>query len=187
VPADPGATARAIIDACRYMTIATADGAGRPWATPVWYAHAGYIEFVWVSAPDVRHSRNIGERAEVGIVIFDSTVAPGSGQAVYFDATAERLTGDAIDAAIAVFSRRSVEQGLGAWTRADVAAPARLRPYRAVATAFYVLGARDERIVASPLAWPAGHRAGNSGRSPARPPGDTDARSSRRARANRRA
>ena len=152
MPADPGATARAIIDAGRYMTIATADGAGRPWATPVWYAHAGYVEFVWVSAPDARHSRNIAERADVAIVILDSTVAPGSGQAVYFEATAEQLSGDAIDAAMAAFSRRSVEQGLGAWVRTDVAAPARLRPYRAVATAFYVLGDRDERIAASPVA-----------------------------------
>lgn len=27
------------------MTLATADVSGRPWASPVWYAQAGYREF----------------------------------------------------------------------------------------------------------------------------------------------
>jgi pyridoxine/pyridoxamine 5'-phosphate oxidase len=130
------------------MTIATADGDGRPWATPVWFAHTGYREFIWVSYADARHSRNIAARSEVGIVIFDSTVAPNSGQAVYVEAAAEQLDGRAAEEAMAVFSQRSVEQGLGAWTIADVSAPGPLRPYHAVAAAHYVLGARDERIAA---------------------------------------
>ena len=33
------ATGRAIVDAARYLTLATADHAGRPWASPVWFAH----------------------------------------------------------------------------------------------------------------------------------------------------
>lgn len=147
-PGDPAATARALVDAGRYMTIATADADGRPWATPVWFAHRGYREFIWVSYADARHSCNLAARSEVGIVIFDSTVAPNSGQAVYLEATAEQLDGLAAEQAIAVFAERSVEQGLGAWTIADVSAPGRLRPYRAIASARYVLGARDERIAA---------------------------------------
>ncbi|MFL6120526.1 pyridoxamine 5'-phosphate oxidase family protein, partial [Actinophytocola sp.] len=30
--------ARTILDANSFMTLATADGAGTPWATPVWFA-----------------------------------------------------------------------------------------------------------------------------------------------------
>ena len=52
------AFARGTIDDASYMTLATADDAGRPWASPVWYAHAGSREFFWVSAPEARHSRN---------------------------------------------------------------------------------------------------------------------------------
>jgi hypothetical protein len=35
---DLGAIARDIVDASAYMTLATADEAGQPWASPVWYA-----------------------------------------------------------------------------------------------------------------------------------------------------
>jgi nitroimidazol reductase NimA-like FMN-containing flavoprotein (pyridoxamine 5'-phosphate oxidase superfamily) len=48
---DPAAAARAIIDANRYMVLATADGSGLPWASPVYYAPAGYSEFYWVLRP----------------------------------------------------------------------------------------------------------------------------------------
>ena len=37
--------ARDMVDDGSYLTLATADHAGRPWASPVWYAHAGYREF----------------------------------------------------------------------------------------------------------------------------------------------
>jgi hypothetical protein len=42
---DLPAIARAILDSNAYLTLATADGAGRPWASPVCYAAAGYAEF----------------------------------------------------------------------------------------------------------------------------------------------
>ena len=38
---------KAIVVANRYMTIATADENGLPWASPVWYATADYREFFW--------------------------------------------------------------------------------------------------------------------------------------------
>ena len=71
VVAAQAARARAMIDPNTYMTIASADAAGVPWASPVWFAHDQYTEFLWVSRPDARHSNNITARAEVGIVIFD--------------------------------------------------------------------------------------------------------------------
>ena len=60
--AGPAAVARAIVDEIAYMTIASAGDDGRPWASPVWFAHAGYAEFVWVSRSDTRHSRNLAAR-----------------------------------------------------------------------------------------------------------------------------
>jgi nitroimidazol reductase NimA-like FMN-containing flavoprotein (pyridoxamine 5'-phosphate oxidase superfamily) len=64
---DPAAIAREIIDANLYMVLGTADETGRPWASPVYYAVAGYREFYWVSSPGATHSRNIAGRPEVSV------------------------------------------------------------------------------------------------------------------------
>ena len=85
--------ARAIIDANSYMTIGSADENGLPWVSPVWFAPADHREFFWVSDPDATHSRNIAARPQVSIVIFDSRVPIGTGQAAYIAATAEQLAG----------------------------------------------------------------------------------------------
>ena len=66
------AAARAIVDAGRYMTLGTAAADGRPWVTPVWYAHEDARTFLWVSDPGTRHSFNIAARPDVSLVIFDS-------------------------------------------------------------------------------------------------------------------
>jgi nitroimidazol reductase NimA-like FMN-containing flavoprotein (pyridoxamine 5'-phosphate oxidase superfamily) len=59
---DLASVARDIIDSNAYMTLATADENGRPWASPVWYAAEGYAHFYWVSSPEARHSRNLAAR-----------------------------------------------------------------------------------------------------------------------------
>ncbi|HEY7198450.1 MAG TPA: pyridoxamine 5'-phosphate oxidase family protein [Gaiellaceae bacterium] len=137
-------TAETIIEANQFMTLATADAEGVPWASPVWYAHAGYREFFWVSSPEARHSRNLAGRPEVGIVIFDSHLT-GGGNAVYLTAVAGELVENEVARAIEIYSRRSVAQGFPAWTRDDVVAPARHRLYRAVAAEHFVLDDHDER------------------------------------------
>ena len=139
--------AREIVDSNRYMTLATATGDGRPWAAPVWYAHEGYTDFLWVSRPEARHSRNLASRPEIAIVIFDSTVPVGGAQAVYVEALAEELSGAEGERGIAVYSRRSEAHGAGEWRRADVLAPAPHRLYRARASAHFVLEANDRRIL----------------------------------------
>jgi uncharacterized protein YhbP (UPF0306 family) len=143
---DSAATAKAIIDANLYMVLGTADEDGLPWVSPVYYAPADYREFYWVSRPEATHSRNLERRAEVSIVIFDSSVPIGTGQGVYMNAVAGRVEGDERTKAIAQFSRRSLEHGGAAWTREDVRPPAELRLYGATATAHYVLGPDDRRI-----------------------------------------
>jgi nitroimidazol reductase NimA-like FMN-containing flavoprotein (pyridoxamine 5'-phosphate oxidase superfamily) len=138
--------ARQIIDANRYMTLATADGDGRPWASPVWYAHQGYTDFLWVSRPEARHSRNLASRPELAMVIFDSTVPEGGAQAVYVEALAEELVGAERERGIAIVSRRSQAAGAGPWDEADVIAPAPHRLFRARASRHFVLGPHDQRI-----------------------------------------
>jgi hypothetical protein len=117
-----------------YMTLATADADGLPWASPVWFAPAGYREFFWVSDPEARHSRNLAVRPQLGIVIFDSRAAISTGQGVYMSAVAEQLTGAGLDAGIRV-SRcgpRRTKRGRGharTWRRRRaIASIARPRP-----------------------------------------------------------
>ena len=144
---DLAAVAREIIDANRYLTLATADGDGRPWAAPVWYAHEGYTDFLWVSRPEARHSRNLASRPGLAIVIFDSTVPVGGAQAVYVEALAEELSGAERERGIAIYSRRSQAHGAGEWRGADVIAPAPHRLYRARASEHFVLQANDRRTL----------------------------------------
>jgi uncharacterized protein YhbP (UPF0306 family) len=141
--------AREIIDSNRFMTLATADERGLPWASPVYYAAVGYMEFLWVSDPGTRHSRNLAERPELGIVIFDSQVPLGEGKGVYMSAQAEQLAGGEFERGIESFSAASQRHGGVPWTAEDVLPPARRRLYRAVATEQFVLNPRDQRIPVS--------------------------------------
>ncbi len=138
------ATGREIVDNGMYMVLGTADSSGRPWVSPVWYAPEGYREFVWVSSPDVEHSRNIAARPEIGIVVFDSRQEIGTGQAVYMAARAEELTGADQERGMEIFSRRSQEQGSRRWTLDEVRPPALLRLYRATVTEQWMLDKSGE-------------------------------------------
>jgi nitroimidazol reductase NimA-like FMN-containing flavoprotein (pyridoxamine 5'-phosphate oxidase superfamily) len=146
VSIDTEAIARRLIEANMYMTIATSDGDGRPWVSPVWFAPASDTELFWVSAPDARHSRNLAVRPEIAIVIFDSTVPVGSAEALYLEAVAEQVADHGVGEAIHVYSRRSQACGARPWTTSDVLAPARFRVYRATANARWVLQADDRRL-----------------------------------------
>jgi hypothetical protein len=141
--------AREIIDRIAYMVLATAGADGRPWASPVYFAADGRDAFYWVSSREARHSANIADRPEVGIVIFDSTVPIGTGQGVYIEARAEQLSEQDLDGGLAVFSARSIGHGGSAWTRDDVLGETLIRMYRATASSYSVLakdGQPDHRL-----------------------------------------
>ena len=119
--------AEAIVESNIYMTIATADQAGKPWASPVFFAYDEEYNLYWVSYKESTHSKNIHSRKEIGIVIFNSTLPEGEGEGVYFDATAEALE-NATDMSNAMkilskrvkideFKVKSIEQvsGEGVW------------------------------------------------------------------------
>jgi uncharacterized protein YhbP (UPF0306 family) len=141
--------ARTIIDDNLYMTLGTADEAGRPWVSPVYYAFAGYEEFFWVSSPEATHSRNLTGRPEISIVIFDSRAPINTGQGVYMSAVAGELPSDDLDRGIGIFSRRGEAHGASPWTRQDVSPPARHRLYRAIASEHFVLDPQDRRTPVS--------------------------------------
>ncbi|PTM99471.1 pyridoxamine 5'-phosphate oxidase family protein [Streptomyces sp. VMFN-G11Ma] len=145
---------RGIVEAAQYMVLATADAEGRPWSSPVYFAHVQCREFVWASSPEARHSRNIAVRPEVGICVFDSSAPIGTGQGVYMSAVAEEVEAqDAAERALEVFSRRSLQHGGRVWTLDDVRGDTGIRLYRAVAEDHSILakdGRPDHRIPADP-------------------------------------
>jgi hypothetical protein len=143
---DIAGRAREIVEANAYMTLATADGEGLPWATPVWYAPEPDLSLLWISRPEARHSVNLARRPELGIAIFDSRQPAGTGHGVYMAATATEVGDDELEGAVSVFSERSQRQGAGPLDGADVRPPAEHRLYRATAHEVFILGARDQRI-----------------------------------------
>ena len=130
---------RAIVAANRYMTLATADADGRPWASPVWFAPDG-DDLLWISRPDARHSRNLAVRPELSIVIFDTHVAPADAAALYLSATAAEA-----DDGIEVYSAHSVAQGLPAYTAGDLT---EFRLYRARVRERWLLAPGSHRVAA---------------------------------------
>jgi uncharacterized protein YhbP (UPF0306 family) len=138
VTPDLAAHARAIIDANRYLTLGTVDADGHPWTTPVYFAPAGDREFYWLSATDARHSRHVAVHPRVSLVVFDSTVAPYHGRAVYAVGEAREVTGGDLDVALGAYPRRD-GGGATAVTRKDVTAPAPYRLYRVTVSDMWVL------------------------------------------------
>ena len=139
---DLGAIARTIIDSIFYMVLGTADDNGQPWASPVYFASAGYREFYWISSPEVRHSLNIAIRPQVSIVVFDSRVAIGMGQGVYMSAMAGIVPEAELENGIRVYNGRFQNpsaHGVRLIAKKDVQPPALYRLYRAVAQEHWVL------------------------------------------------
>src|SRR5690349_6361439 len=131
-----GDNARTIIDTIVYMVLGTADEGGHPWTSPVYFASKSYREFYWMTSPDVRHSRNILARPHISIVIFESRVPVGKGQAVYMSAVAEELMGNDLDRGLQIYNGRFQDptaHGVSIIAQEDVRAPALYRLYRAVA------------------------------------------------------
>lgn len=131
--------AKRVIDANRYMTLGTADEAGHPWVSPVWFASQDYHDFHWISSPDAQHSRNLAVRPEIAIAIFDSSVPVGGGQAVYMQGVARELTGAELRQGMDVFDRALRRDTGRGWEIDDVEGQAPFRLYRATISEHWVL------------------------------------------------
>jgi uncharacterized protein YhbP (UPF0306 family) len=131
--------ARSVIDANRYMALGTADAAGHPWVSPVWFASEDYRNFLWVSSPDAKHSRNLAAHSEVAIAIFDSSVPVGGAKAVYMKGVAKELTGTELEEGLEVFDRVSRQDYGRAFGMDDVQGSSLFRLYGATVTEHWVL------------------------------------------------
>jgi uncharacterized protein YhbP (UPF0306 family) len=138
------AHARAIIDTTLYLVLGTVDPDGRPWSSPVYFAPGGDRTFYWLSDSETRHSRNVAERPDVSIVVFDSTVAPYHGRAVYALGQARELSGSDLEQALAAYPRPGGE-GVTRFAADEVSPPEQYRLYEATATDLWVLCPRPPR------------------------------------------
>ena len=134
---DLAAAARGVIDVNKYMVLGTADAAGRPWVSPVYFTPDRYTDFYWVSSPDALHSRNIAAGPGVSIVVFDSQVPVGGAQAVYLTATAGPVPEDELGRCAGIFCSRLPE--VRDYGPEQLRAPEPLRLYRARVTESSVL------------------------------------------------
>lgn len=129
-----------------YLTLASADAEGRPWATPVWFAADGLDSFCWVSKPGSRHSLNIAVRPEVALVVFDSGVPVGSASALYVEAVAAEVAPADLGPVLAPYNRRCGTQGLPPWSPDRLSGAGRFRLYRARVQRLFTLDEHDERV-----------------------------------------
>ncbi|MEK7509439.1 MAG: pyridoxamine 5'-phosphate oxidase family protein [Patescibacteria group bacterium] len=83
--------AKEIISKSLYMVVATVSENGEPWNAPVFFAHDKHFNFYWGSYKGTQHSLNIVRTGKVYLVLFDSTVQPGSGEGVYIQAVAQEV------------------------------------------------------------------------------------------------
>jgi DNA ligase D-like protein (predicted polymerase) len=137
------AMARRVIDGNHYMTLGTMDPDGAPRLSPVYYTPAGYRVLYWVSSPAAHHSANVAARPAIQIVIFDSTVPAGAGEAVYLAAQAGEVPDGELDAVVGEAFRRTA--GARPFAPDELRGDHDLRLYRARVTTCEVHGRRRRR------------------------------------------
>jgi nitroimidazol reductase NimA-like FMN-containing flavoprotein (pyridoxamine 5'-phosphate oxidase superfamily) len=103
--------ARTTLARNRFMVLGTVDPSGLARVSPVWFSLVDHRDAYWLSSPEAHHSRNIEQRPEVSIVVFDSRADPHTGQAVYLEARAGRVPeGELVEACAEAF--RDVDEEL---------------------------------------------------------------------------
>ncbi|MET9274449.1 pyridoxamine 5'-phosphate oxidase family protein [Kribbella sp. NPDC003557] len=127
--------AAAVIEANKYLVLGTVGADGLPWVTPVYFTPDGHDAFYWVSSPDALHSRNVAERPDVSIAIFDSSVPIGGASAVYCRARAAQVPEDELERCVALYAARYPE--LRAYSVEELHDDIRL--YRARPTEHWIL------------------------------------------------
>lgn len=143
----PNDKARAILDRINYITLATVDEHGQPWNSPVYYAYDSAYRAYWGSHVGSQHSHNIRQNAHAFIVVYDSTVLPGTGvgSGVYIDAHCVELTyPDDIATAHRIMQARCPTP---IWTLEEVQGDAPVRLYRADPRRIWLNDGRHENGV----------------------------------------
>jgi hypothetical protein len=136
--------AYSLLDSNAYLTLGTVDALGRPWVTPVFFAADGFDAFYWVSDRQSRHSRNLSGQPHMSIVVFDSTVAPYHGRALYATASATAVDQDGLERALAVYPGPA-RRGGRRMVPADVTGESSYRMYVGRPSRIWVLCPREPR------------------------------------------
>jgi Pyridoxamine 5'-phosphate oxidase len=119
-----------VFEQIKYCTVATVSNDGQPWNTVVFSAYDDKGNIYWGSHVDAQHSRNIRNNGKVFLVIYNSTVAAGTGVGVYIKATCAEIS-DPTEVKFAhnlLQTRRIVPY----WKLGDVKANFPVRLYKAV-------------------------------------------------------
>jgi hypothetical protein len=83
--------AKEAFEQIKYVTVATVSGDGQPWNTVVFSAYDANGNIYWGSNVDAQHSKNIRDNGKVFLLIYNSTVAAGTGVDIYIKATCTEL------------------------------------------------------------------------------------------------
>jgi general stress protein 26 len=84
--------AKEIISNIYYITIASVTKDGMPWNSPVFSAFDEDYNFYFGTHKDSQKAKNIKNNENVFLVIYDSSVRPGTGEGVYIRAKAQQMT-----------------------------------------------------------------------------------------------
>jgi hypothetical protein len=136
--------ALSLLEGNAYLTLGTVGADGRPWTTPVYFAADGLTDYYWMSSTESRHSLHLADNAAVSLVVFDSTVAPYHGRALYAAASAQQVEGADLPRGLEVYPGPT-SRGGSPVTVVDVSDPSPWRLYRARATDVWVLCPRKPR------------------------------------------
>jgi len=86
--------ARKILKTNIYMTLATADAKGEPWASPVFYCKDNKNNLYFISPPSSKHMKNIEGNNRVSFAIFDSRQPQGDLNGIQGYGEVNKLTGN---------------------------------------------------------------------------------------------
>lgn len=80
--------AKKLIEEIPYITIASVTPQGEPWNSPVFAVHDEEYNFYWNSSPESQHSKNIANKADIFVSIYDTRGALDEGFGIYMQAEA---------------------------------------------------------------------------------------------------
>lgn len=144
-PADalmnPETLARKIVEENLYMTIASSSRS-RPWVSPVFFAHDSCFNFYWSSAKNSLHSRLIARNSSVAVVVFSSSAAEGTADALYMTGKASEIAGAEIERGLNLLFDRTGRKSkyFKGMKPADYTGNSPVRIYKFVPRRFWVLG-----------------------------------------------
>lgn len=136
--------ARSLLERNAYLTLGTVGDDGRPWTSPVYFAADGLADFYWMSSLTSRHSLNVDAHPDVSLVVFDSTVPPYHGRALYAVAVASVVDEAGLERGLSVYPGPPARGGSTVAVE-DVTGSSPWRLYRARATDVWVLCPREPR------------------------------------------